>query len=163
MSSHGEKVTAKASNPENSLTKDDAQAPATALVINAGAPNFMSKLAKELVSACLELEGMSLCGTFLDFSEPQVEIRYRVSVARLGIFPRTTQIEIFYAPGSWFIRFNTLEGVAYNLHLGVQPGTTEVGFFSESGMTFMGPEKAARFIVEPMVRRIRSEVKPAVS
>jgi hypothetical protein len=42
--------------------------------------------------------------------------------------------------------------------LGIPPDTSEAGLYSDSGQTLMGPEQAARFILEPMVRRIRGKV-----
>jgi hypothetical protein len=146
---------------EDELQKD-AQAPAATFVTKAGAADFMSQFEKELKSACLDLAKMKICGSVSDFSEPEVEIRYRVCVALTGIFPHTTQVEVFHQVGSQLVRFNTQEGIAYHLHLGVHPGTNEPGLYSESGLTIMGPEKAARFIVEPMARRIRSKVEPGV-
>lgn len=162
MSGDEAKVIAKDDELQKTRVSDDAQAPAATFVTKAGAADFMSQFGKELKSACLDLAKMKICGSVVDFSEPDIEIRYRVCVALTGIFPHTTQVEIFHQLGNQLVRFITQEGIAYQLFLGVHPGTNEAGLYSESGLTLMGPEKAARFIVEPMARRIRSKVEPGV-
>jgi hypothetical protein len=162
MSSDGTKVIAKNDELQKARVSDDAQAPTATFVTTAGAADFMSRFEKELKSACLNLAKMKVCGSVSDFSEPEVEVRYRVCVALTGIFPHTTQIEVFHQLGSQLVRFNTQERIAYHLRLGVHPSTNEPGLYSESGQTLMGPEMAARFIVEPMARRIRSKVEPRV-
>jgi hypothetical protein len=132
----------------------ETQVQAAVFVTKAEAVEFLSQLEKELKSVCFSLT--DICGSVSDFSEPEVEIRYRVCVALAGIFPRTTEIEIFHRLGGQHVRFITLEGIAYHLCLGTRPGTREPGLYSDNGQTLMGPEKAARFILEPMLRRIRS-------
>jgi hypothetical protein len=163
MSSDETKVIARDDEPQQARVNDEMQAPAAAFVTKAGAVVFMSQFEKELESACQALKEMKICGSVSDFSEPEVEIRYRVCVALTGIFPHTTQVEVFHQLGSQLVRFNTQEGIAYDLHLGIRPGTSEPGLYSDNGQTLMGPEKAARFILEPMARRIRSKLGPAVS
>jgi hypothetical protein len=162
MRSDETKVIARDDELQQTRVNNETQAPAAAFVTKAGAVDFLSQFEKELKSACLALTDKKICGSVSDFSEQEVEIRYRVCVALTGIFPRTTQVEIFHQLGSQFVRFNTQEGIAYHLYLGIRPGTSESGLFSDSGQTLMGPEKAARFILEPMVRRIRSKVGAAI-
>lgn len=163
MSSDETKVITKGDELQKARVGDDAQAPAATFVTRAGAADFMSQFEKELNSACLNLAKVKICGSVSDFSEPEVEIRYRVCVALTGIFPHTTQVEVFHQLGSQLVRFNTQEGIAYHLRLGIDPSTNELGLYSESGLTLMGPEKAARFIVQPMARRIQSNIEPGVS
>jgi hypothetical protein len=152
------KVIARDDELQKAGVNDDAQAPAAAFVTKTEAADFMCQFKKELTSACLDLTEMKICGSVSDFSEPEVEIRYRVRVALTSVFPHTTQVEVFHQVGSQLVRFITQEGIAYHLQLGTRPGTSEPGLYSESGLTLMGPEKVARFIVEPMARRIRSKV-----
>jgi hypothetical protein len=158
MSSDETKMPAWDGALQTARVNDDAKPPAAPFVTRAGAADFMSQFIKELKSVCLDLAQMKICGSVSDFSEPEVETRYRVCIALAGTFPHTTQVEVFHQVGSQLVRFITQEGIAYHLQLGTRPGTSEAGLYSESGLTLMGPEKAARFIVEPMARRIRSKV-----
>jgi len=94
-----------------------------------------------------------------DDSDPQVQNRLQLQISsNVGGWLETAYMRIFHGVGEKFILCDPLEEAPFNLRFAVDSSDWRVGVCAESGKRIlMTPAEAARYIVEPMVKRIRGK------
>ena len=135
-----------------------AEALAAGIRIQAEAPDYLRLLGMELREIGRKLSekpNLHLSASVTDNSEPEVESRLHVQVSSNAGWPEVTYTDIFHGIGQSVIRCHTAEGTAFRLHFAARSGGCAVGVYAEDGNgRVMTPAQAARYIVEPMVKRV---------
>jgi len=134
---------ARADNDSNAIAE---------LTIKAEAPEFWRQFVKELALAAEGLTDLSnLSGNILH-RPSEAESHCRVSVQLFGAIARQTYTDLFHAANSLVVRCHTLGGKAFPLHFSVRPDGRGIGLIASDGFAVMNPEKAAEYIVRPMMQ-----------
>jgi hypothetical protein len=97
-----------------------------------------------------------------DDSDPQVEQRLQLQVSsNIGGWLETAYMRIYHTIGEKCIRCHPIEETPFNLRFAVDGNDWRVGVYAETGKRIlMTPAQAARYIVEPMVKRVRGVKAP---
>jgi hypothetical protein len=121
------------------------QAVADSVLLRQEGPKFWSRLQQSLTIAVDSLPVLKLSGAISRFSEG-----IRIEVVYYHLIPVQTYTDISYDPGSAVVRCSTMSGGICQLYLAVSDNN-EIAAFSEIDGPPMNPERAAEFIVRPMV------------
>lgn len=135
---------------------DAAESIAASRLVDAEIPEFMRQFLRELSTYTETLRTIQIRCNVSDFSDEH-ETRCRVEVALAeALSPRFTHTNIFHSIGAHTVRCLTLGGNAFKLHFSTYPKGNTIGLVSDTILSVMDAEKAAKFIVEPMVDWLRS-------
>jgi hypothetical protein len=123
------------------------------LTIKAETPEYMRQFVKELMLAADGLSELpqNVAGSVL-YRPSEAESQCRVSVQRLGLVARQTYTDLFHTANSLMVRCHTLGGKAFQLHFSVRPDGRGIGLIASDSFAVMNPEKAAEYIVRPMMQ-----------
>ena len=123
-------------------------------IIRAEGPAFWKQLLKELKVCVDGLEVLKLRGVLDIRGDVRAEQCCRVSVARKAIIPSQTYADLIYSQGAEHIRCYAPEGPLPFLDLCVYDD--KVMTVCDDRLTPMDAEQACQFVVERMVRMVRS-------
>ncbi len=123
------------------------------LTIKTEKPEFLRQFVKELTFAAEGLSDLpqNLAGNVL-YRPSEAESHCRVSVQLLGARAQQTYTDLFHAANSLVVRCHTLGGKAFQLHFSVRPDGRGIGLIARDDFAVMNPEKAAEYIVRPMMQ-----------
>lgn len=139
-----------------------AKARAADKTIRAEMPEYIRSLEiefRELGRKLSDKPNLHTSLSIYDDSEPGVQYRLQLQVSsNVGGWLETAYMRVFHGEGEKFIFCNPIEGSPFNLCFAVDRGDWRVGVYSETGKRIlMTPAEAARYIVEPMVKRVREK------
>lgn len=136
------------------------EAVAAGIRIQAEGPEFLRLLGmelREIARKLAEKPNLHVSVSITDDSEPAVENRFHVHIMSNAGWPEMTYTNIFNRIGETAIRCHTAEGTTYKLNFAARSSDGPVGVYVENGNgTVMTPAQVAQYIVEPMVKRVRS-------
>ncbi|MGA9672474.1 MAG: hypothetical protein WBQ94_24885 [Terracidiphilus sp.] len=94
-----------------------------------------------------------------DDSDPDVQDRLQLQVSsNVDGWLETAYMRIFHGIGEKYILCDPLEETPFNLRFAVGGSDWRVGVCAENGKRIlMTPAEAARYIVEPMLKRVRGK------
>jgi hypothetical protein len=145
---------------EAQTTARAAKALAADKAIRAEMPEYLRSLEIEFREVGRKLSEKPHLHTSLfvtDDSDPEVERRIRVVVTfDTGGFQESTHTNLYHGIGEKFIRCHPLEETPFNLRFAVRGSDCTVGVYADNSKpTLMTAAQAARYIIEPMIKRVR--------
>ncbi|WP_263366658.1 hypothetical protein [Edaphobacter bradus] len=133
---------------------------ASSLRVQARILEYWHQLVLELKEAERKLQenaGLHIAASVSVHVDPEFENKLRINITQMGFRPEITYTDVFHLIGQQFIRCHTLHGDTFRLPFG-ERGDGAIGLYSEDGRgVMMTPERAAHYIVEPMIKRVRGE------
>lgn len=129
------------------------------LIIQNGMPEFMRQLKMELTETCEQLcrtPELKIWASISDTTDPELETRFRIDIKRMGIQPDSTYTDIFHHVSQHVVRCQPLDEKQIRLQFAMQPNKMSVGLYAEKEpLLLMTPAGAARYIIQPMVDKVR--------
>ena len=127
--------------------------------VTADGPNFFRDLIEAISVNVTGIQMLGICGSVTKVIEDKREWQWRITVERRSALPKSTWVNIFYAPGDKSIRLlarnlNTILGQPSELTLCDVGG--KVGVVSEELPAGSSAREAAELIVQQMVAAIRA-------
>jgi hypothetical protein len=130
--------------------------------IRAEMPEYVRSLGteiRELGRKLAEKPNLHTALSVTDDSEPDVETRLQLQASsNVDGWLETAYMRVYHSIGEKVIRCHPMEETPFNLRFAVDSSDWRVGVCAESGKRIlMTPAEAARYIVEPMVKRVRGK------
>ena len=132
---------------------------AAQLVLESSGPEFWHKFVKEAAintEALVKNKKLGVRGRTSPKGSPGGEQLCRIEIARTGIFPSLTWMDLFYMPGDSRIRCYTLEGNAFELTFVVRGNGKGVAIQTEDEFYPVAAETLAEMLTKQMVKQVRS-------
>jgi len=129
-----------------------------AVTVSSAMPGYWKSLVSELsiaVERLNENKNLRFFASLSDHSEPEFESRLRLQIVLQGYSPLPTYTDIFHLVGTATIRCNPLHGKPYQLLFGQRIDGTVGVYPAHGNPVIMSAERAAQYVVEPMVKMTR--------